>query len=83
VANLTPSAGDKLELITCDGEILPFPEPKNLQISGFFRPAMPIAKFLPAFSQLGGTHHSALCYDVPSSFWEDLALFLNIPHHQL
>ncbi|MBP1582639.1 MAG: hypothetical protein J6866_01665, partial [Victivallales bacterium] len=83
VANLAPAPDDKLELITCEGEILPFPESKHQQISGFFRPAMPIAKFLSAYSQLGGTHHSALCYDMPSSFWEDLALFLGITHHRL
>ncbi len=31
-------------------------------IHGWFRPKMPIADFLSAFSRAGGTHHSALVY---------------------
>ena len=81
IANLAPGPDDKLELITTEGELLPFQETGHQQISGLFRPGKNLSEFLPAFSQLGGTHHSAMCYDVPASFWDDLALFLGIPHH--
>ena len=83
IANLAPGPDDKLELITTEGELLPFQETGHKQISGLFRPSKNLADFLPAYSQLGGTHHSALCYDVPASFWDDLALFLGIPHHRI
>ena len=83
IANLAPGPDDKLELITTAGELLPFPETGHQQISGLFKPAKPLEEFLPAYSQLGGTHHSALCYDVPASFWDDLALFLGIAHHRI
>ena len=83
IANLAPGPGDKLELITAEGEILAFQDAGSQQISGLFKPGMNLADFLAAYSQLGGTHHSALCYDVPASFWEELALFLGIPHHRI
>ncbi|MBR6372460.1 MAG: hypothetical protein IKS20_04700 [Victivallales bacterium] len=83
IANLAPGPDDKLELITTEGELLPFQETGHQQISGLFRPGKNLSEFLPAFSQLGGTHHSAMCYDVPASFLDDLALFLGIPHHSI
>ena len=32
-------------------------------VQGWMKPRLPIAQFLKAFSELGGTHHSALVYD--------------------
>ncbi len=83
LANIAPGPGDELELITVDGELLPFQESAHKRISGLFRPSMNLIDFLPAFSSFGGTHHSALCYDVPDQFWADLAHFLGMPLHRM
>lgn len=41
-------------------------------VQGWMRPCMPVADFLRAYSLAGGTHHSALVYDVPL---EELEIF--------
>lgn len=41
-------------------------------VQGWLKPPLPMADFLVAFSQAGGTHHSALVYDVPA---QELAAF--------
>jgi L-arabinose isomerase len=33
-------------------------------MQGFFRHSLPLPEFLKAYSKAGGTHHSALVYDV-------------------
>ena len=81
IVNLAPGPGDIPELITIRGEITPFPENDNKRISAWFRPVTPFCDFLRKYSECGGTHHSALCYDVKDSFWDDLASFLGIKHH--
>ena len=83
LANLTPGPGDTLQITTASGELLPYPETGHKRISGYFKPYMPLKEFLGRFSREGGTHHSALCYDVPDSFWDDLACFLGIDHHHI
>lgn len=83
IANLAPGPDDKLELLTARGELIPVPEPEDKRISGLFRPTRSLGDFLRVYSECGGTHHSALCYDVPDSFWPDVARFLGIEHHQV
>jgi L-arabinose isomerase len=39
---------------------------------GFFRHSLPLPEFLKAYSKAGGTHHSALVYDVCA---DDIAAF--------
>ena len=41
-------------------------------VQGWLKPAMPIADFLKAYSEAGGTHHSAMVYDADI---QDLAAF--------
>ena len=81
IVNLAPGPDDVPELITVKGEVMPFPESDNQRISAWFRPVTPFNDFLRKYSECGGTHHSALCYDVRESFWDDLACFLGIRHH--
>ncbi len=81
IVNLSPGPNDVPELITVRGEVMPFPENDNKRISGWFRPVTPFCDFLRKYSEFGGTHHSALCYGVHDSFWDDLACFLGIKHN--
>ena len=81
IVNLAPGPDDVPELITVRGEVMPFPENDNQRISAWFRPVTPFCDFLRKYSECGGTHHSALCYDVKDSFWDDLACYLGIKHH--
>ena len=83
IVNLSPGPDDIPELITVRGEVMPFPENDNKRISAWFRPVTPFCDFLRKYSEFGGTHHSALCYGVHDSFWDDLACFLGIKHHVL
>jgi L-arabinose isomerase len=41
-------------------------------MNGWFKPNLPLPEFLEKYSQLGGTHHSALVYGVDA---KSLALF--------
>ena len=48
-----------------EGDLLPG-EKDNIYINtnqGWFKPTMPVADFLKAYSLAGGTHHSAMVYD--------------------
>lgn len=75
VFNLLPNAEDWFDVIICEGEMLELPEKiDNLPTSmnGWFKPNMPVASFLEKYSELGGTHHSALVYGVDA---KSLALF--------
>ena len=83
IANLTPGPGDTMQITTASGELIPYPEIGCKRISAYFKPYMSLKEFLRRFSQEGGTHHSALCYDVPEAFWDDLAGFLGIEHHHI
>ena len=74
IANLAPMA-EGYALILCPGKTL------NLGLEfgvyrqanqGWFKPSKPLSQFLKEYSQAGGTHHSAIVYDVPV---EELAAF--------
>ncbi len=38
------------------------PDRMEASVHGWFRPALPLAEFLAAYSRAGGTHHLALTY---------------------
>lgn len=75
VVNLLPGAEGWFELVICEGEMLQLPErieTLSTSMNGWFRPKMELAAFLEKYSELGGTHHSALVYGVDA---RSLALF--------
>ena len=75
IFNILPNADDWFDVVICEGEMLQLPEAiKNLPTSmnGWFKPNMALDSFLEKYSELGGTHHSALVYDVDA---KSLALF--------
>ena len=67
-------------LILCDGEMLAPTDADSFQntVSGWFRPSLPIARFLECFSAAGGTHHGALVYGGHSDTLKQLAVFAGI-----
>ena len=69
LVNLAPVSEDAYTLIVAPCTVLEVEgEDRHADlIHGWFRPEMPVADFLAAFSRAGGTHHSALVYgDVAS-----------------
>lgn len=73
--NLLPNADDWFDVVICEGEMLKLPETiENLptNMNGWFKPDMELTAFLEKYSELGGTHHSALVYGVDA---KSLALF--------
>ncbi|HHW30374.1 MAG TPA: hypothetical protein GXX20_01675 [Clostridiaceae bacterium] len=64
IVNLTPL--DKgYRMIIAPGVIVRKPDSEELKyrIEGWFRPKVSVVEFLEKFSILGGTHHSAVCYE--------------------
>lgn len=75
IVNLLPNADDWFDLVIAEGEMLQLPEKiKNLPTSmnGWFKPTVSVSEFLEKYSELGGTHHSALVYGVDA---KSLALY--------
>ena len=75
VFNLLPNPEGWFDVVIATGEMLQLPaEIENLPTSmnGWFKPNLPLPEFLEKYSQLGGTHHSALVYGVDA---KSLALF--------
>ncbi len=67
IVNLAPM-NDSFTLILCPGKMLDVGLERGAYASstqGWFKPSKPIAKFLKEYSMAGGTHHSAMVYDVP------------------
>ena len=76
VCNLLPNADGWFDLVICEGEMLKLPEEIETlpsSMNGWWRPKnLPVASFLERYSELGGTHHSALVYGVDA---KSLSLF--------
>ena len=68
MVNLAPGADHSYSLVVAPGQMVSIDEDAmSASVRGWFRPAMPVADFLAAYSRAGGTHHSALVYgDVAS-----------------
>jgi len=62
--NLAPLAGNRFRLILARVAMQTVRGRDRMQdsIHGWFRPPMPVADFLAAYSRAGGTHHAALVY---------------------
>ncbi len=64
LVNLAPGPDDAYTLIIAPVTVLDVDGEDKMAdtIHGWFRPDLPLADFLAAYSRLGGTHHSALVY---------------------
>ncbi len=62
--NLAPLAKDDFRLLVAPGMMETPPQFDKMAetVHGWFRPDMQLEKFLAAYSEAGGTHHSALVY---------------------
>lgn len=61
--NLAPGPEDTFTLILAPVEVLDAGAVKMPStIRGWFRPGMPVADFLEAYSSVGGTHHAVIVY---------------------
>ena len=75
IFNLLPNADGWFDVVIAQGDMLQLPasiETLSTSMNGWFKPTIPVAEFLEKYSELGGTHHSALVYDVEA---KSLALF--------
>ena len=66
IVNLAPM-NDSFNLILCPGKMLDIGLERGAYrnaTQGWFMPRMPLPQFLKAYSLAGGTHHSAMVYDV-------------------
>ena len=66
IINLAPM-NDSFNLILCPGKMLDVGFPNGAYknaTQGWFKPNKPLNKFLKEYSLAGGTHHSAMVYDV-------------------
>jgi L-arabinose isomerase len=66
IVNLAPM-NDSFNLILCPGEMLDVGLERGAYKSstqGWFKPNKPLPQFLKEYSLAGGTHHSAMVYDV-------------------
>ena len=67
IVNLAPM-NDSFTLILCPGKMLDVGLERGAYASstqGWFKPGKPLPQFLKEYSVAGGTHHSAMVYDVP------------------
>ncbi len=79
--NILPNQDGWFDMIFADGEMIELPEKmQNFDhaISGWFKPNTELVTFLEKFSELGGTHHSAMVYGVSAKELQAFAKALNI-----
>jgi len=64
LVNLAPGADNTYSLIVAPVRILGVNQEDRMKncVHGWFKPKMPISKFLQAYSEAGGTHHVAMVY---------------------
>jgi len=63
LVNLAPGPDWTYTLVICPGAMQSIKQDRMKDtIRGWFKPALPLADFLAAYSSLGGTHHSAVVY---------------------
>lgn len=61
---LVPDRYDKFTLLCANAEMVDVPVDNTFSgtVNGWFRPAMPVADFLTAYSENGGIHHLTMVY---------------------
>lgn len=64
LVNLAPAADNTYSFIVAPVQVLGVEQEDRMKnsIHGWIRPDMPVSEFLTAYSEAGGTHHSALVY---------------------
>lgn len=64
LVNLAPGPDNTYTFIVAPVQMLDVNQEDRMKncVHGWFRPGMPIQEFLKAYSEAGGTHHSALVY---------------------
>ena len=62
--NLAPLGGDRYRLILAPGAMTAGGRGDRMSdtVHGWFRPGLPVDRFLESYSKAGGTHHAALVY---------------------
>ena len=64
LVNLAPIQDGKYRLVICNGICHAPEDPAPVEcIKGWFKPKKNLPEFLETYSNNGGTHHSALCYN--------------------
>ena len=64
LVNLAPIQDGKYRLLICNGICHAPEDPAPVEcIKGWFKPKKNLPEFLETYSNNGGTHHSALCYN--------------------
>jgi L-arabinose isomerase len=81
-ADLAPAPGDTCRLLTAHVDMLDVAgEDRHADcVRGWFRPPMPVADFLEAYSRDGGTHHAALVYGDVADDLSRVARLMGWPH---
>lgn len=85
LVNLAPLGEGRFRLILCPGEVW---EPNGedmfpLAVHGWFCVRKPVARFLEAYSRLGGTHHLALAYTEELELLERFGRLLGLDVHTI
>lgn len=84
--NILPNGKGSFDMIFVDGEMVCVPEDVQSfkkRINGWFKPNMPIEKFLEEFSAYGGTHHSIIVYGAKAQSLVEFAKQLNLDYKVL
>ncbi|NLG12806.1 MAG: hypothetical protein GX561_01210 [Lentisphaerae bacterium] len=64
LVNLAPIQRGNYRLIACPGQVNAPPKPEPVScMKGWFKPKKSLPAFLEAYSELAGTHHSAMVYN--------------------
>ena len=77
LVNLAPLGDGKYTLTAIEGQMLPAPVNSDFKdlVNGWFRPDGELAKVLEEYSKNGGTHHSAMVYNVTAEAIRPIARY--------
>lgn len=82
--NISPNANGSFDMILSNVEMVSLPKSIGSfdnAISGWFKPNTNLEEFLAKFSELGGTHHSILVYDVDANILKHFAKTLGLNYY--
>lgn len=76
LVNCAPGPDDTFTLVIALGRMLDVPGEDKLEdtVHGWFEPQMNLPEFLKAYSQIGGTHHSAFSYGANAATLREFGL---------
>lgn len=78
LVNVAPLGGGRFVWTVVPGEMIDGRDGEGFKetVRGWFRPRMPLPEMLKAYSEGGGTHHSALVYGAPAAEMEKVGRHL-------